>query len=175
MGVSIRPDSWIFSWIKNKHERELRIADYLDEIAKEATHLANIWEEVVRSIESKGIANTKELEMWNQLLNFPKRAKKINGMQYSRLDEFYKCASSVLGNKHRDELDFVVFKIGNILKHRKLTRELVESEIIKLKKAKLFNDDTILNDNISLSDSVDIMVSEAGALHVSAKEFRAKI
>lgn len=119
MGVSIRPDSWLFSWIKDKQERKIRIADYLDEIATEATNLANIWEQVVNSIESKGSTSTQEHEVWNQLLSYPKRARITNGMQFSRLDEFYKGASSVLGNNHKEELDYVVFKIRNILKQRK--------------------------------------------------------
>jgi len=175
MGITIRPDSWFFEVLKGKQERDIRIAAYLEEIAEEATNLANIWCKVIDSIESKGSLNSEELEIWNELIGFPKRAKRVNGQQYSRLESFYQGVSTVLGVKHKDETDFIVYKIGTILKTRNLTREKVEEELMRIKTAQFFDDKNEIIDSVSLSDSIEIMTKEAAALHAYAKEFKAKI
>jgi hypothetical protein len=56
MGLSISSDFWILSLFKNNKERDLKIAEYIDQIAEEAGGLAKIWENVVRSIKESGIA-----------------------------------------------------------------------------------------------------------------------
>lgn len=173
MGIIINPDTWLFHWIVNKKERNLRIADLLDDISKDAMKIAKIWDKVLTTLDSKGEVSAESNKLWKELI-IRKNIPHIQGWIDSKLESFYQNISVVLGRDHKDELELVLVAISKILLNRNLTKKLVENEIKKLnKKVYLVDDRTAIS--LEISDSIKIMYKEAAALHVQAKLFRAKI
>jgi hypothetical protein len=175
MGLSISSDFWILSLFKNNKERDTKIAEYIDQIAEEATALAKIWENVVRSINESGIAEAESDTVWIRLVERPEWTIYSKSIPRSRLETFYDKVSNILGNSQRGEQDFVVCKIGAILQKRKLTKEIIEEELKRIKDARFFDKNNQIRDEITLSESVSLLNSEVAALSSFAKEFRAKL
>jgi hypothetical protein len=99
----------------------------------------------------------------------------MNALPVSRLQSFYRSASSVLGSKNKDGLEYVLFKISIILQERNLTVDLVEKELANIKEAEYFNDNNKRRNTLTIAESIEVMYKEVAELHVFAKEFKAKI
>ena len=175
MGLSISSDFWILSLFKNNKERDLKVAEYIDQIAEEATGLAKIWENVVRAILEKGIAEAESDTVWIRLVERPEWTIYSKNIPRSRLETFYDKVSNILGNSQRGEQDFVICKIGAILQKRKLTREIIEEDLKRIKDAKFFDKNNQNKDEISLTESTSLLNSEVAALCSFAKEYRTKL
>ena len=175
MGLSISSDFWILSLFKNNKERDLKIAEYIDQIAEEAAGLAKIWENVVRSIMETGIAEAESDTVWIRLVERPEWTIYSKSIPRSRLETFYDKVSNILGNSQRGEQDFVICKIGAILQKRKLTKEIIEEELKRIKDARYFDKNNQIRDEITIKESVSLLYSEVAALSSFAKEFRAKL
>ena len=160
---------------KNNKERDLKIAEYIDQIAEEATGLAKIWENVVRSVKENGIAEAEGDTVWIRLVERPEWTIYSKTIPKSRLEIFYDRVTSVLGKHKRNERDFFVCKIGAILQKKKLTTEIIEGELKKVKDARLFDKNSQLKDEVSIPESIVILNREVAALAVFAKEFRTQI
>jgi hypothetical protein len=175
MGLSISPDFWILSVFKNNKERDLKIADYLDQIAEEATSLAKIWENVAKSILTTGIADAEGNTVWIRLVERPEWTIYSKNIPRSRLEIFYDRIASILDNNQRGELDFVICKIGAILQKRKLTRDMIEEDLKRLKDSRFFDKNNKIKDEITLNESIALLNREVAALCSYAKEYRTKI
>ncbi len=173
--IKVDPGSWIFKWASNKREAELRIADYLDEISTEATNLAMIWQKIVENIIQYGSATASNSKNWTGLVEIPKEHRFRNAQPYSRLEEFYRNTSTVLGANHKDNIEPIIFHIGSIIEKRNLTKIDVERKLKSIRSAAFFDDDNCVLNMQSLEDSVMAIHKEAAALHTYAKSFRAKI
>ena len=174
MGISISPDSWLLNLFKNTKERDLKIADYLDQTADEAFSLAKIWENAVRSILKNGTADAESDTIWIRLVERPEWTIYSKNIPKSRLEIFFERISSVLG-KHKGETDFVICRIGTILQKRHLTQELLEEELKRIKEARFFDKSNQVHRDVSLQESINLVNREAAALSSFAKEFRTKI
>jgi len=175
MGISIRPDKLLLLFFDNKKERKLRIAEYLEEIAQEATNIAEIWDKVLTALSSNSKLDSGSRIKLDKLLGRPEGCRMINGMPVSRLQSFYESASSVLGSENRDDLEYILFRISYILKERGFTVGMVQKELSTIKKAKYFDDKNKTSNTLSIADSIDIMYKEAASLYVFAKEYKANI
>lgn len=176
MGLSISPNFWIMSVFKNSKERDLKIADYLDQISEEAMSLANIWENVTKSILAHGVAEAEGNTVWIRLVERPEWTIYSKSIPRSRLEIFYDRISNILADtKGGGELDFVICKIGGILQKRKLTRDIIEDELKRLKDARFFDKNNKVKDEISIQESVALLNREVAALCSYAKEYRTKI
>jgi hypothetical protein len=175
MGISISPDSWLLNLFKNSKERDLKIADYLDQIVEEATNLAKIWENVVRSVQTTGVANAESNTIWIRLVERPEWTIYSKNIPRSRLEIFYDRVSSVLSKNNRGEMDYFICKIGTILQKRKLTKDSVEEDLRRIKDVRYFDKTNHVNGEISLTESINLMNKEVAALSLFAKEFRTKI
>jgi len=175
MGLSISSDFWILSLFKNNKERDIKIAEYIDQIADEAAGLAKIWENVVRSISETGIAEAESDTVWIRLVERPEWTIYSKSIPRSRLETFYDKVSNILGNSQRGEQDFVICKIGAILQKRKLTKEIIEEELKRIRDARFFDKNNQIRDEITIKESVSLLNSEVAALSSFAKEFRAKL
>jgi hypothetical protein len=174
MGISISPDSWLLNLFKNTKERDLKIADYLDQTADEAQSLAKIWENVVHSILANGTADADSDTVWIRLVERPEWTIYSKNIPKSRLEIFFERLSSVLG-KHRGDTDFVICRIGSILQKRRLSQEMLEEELKRIKEARFFDKSNQINREISLQESIPLVNREAAALYSFAKDFRTKI
>jgi hypothetical protein len=176
MGLSISPNFWILSVFKNNKERDLKIADYLDQIAEEALSLASIWENVAKSIATTGVADADNNTIWIRLVERPEWTIYSKNIPRSRLEIFYDRISSILADHNqRGELDFVICKIGAILQKRKLTRDIIEDDLKRLKDARFFDKNNRVKEDISIAESVALLNREVAALCTYAKEYRTKI
>ncbi|MFL5741824.1 MAG: hypothetical protein ACJ75B_16500 [Flavisolibacter sp.] len=175
MGLSISPNFWILSVFKNNKDRDLKIADYLDQIAEEATSLAKIWENVVRSIIANGTADAESNTIWIRLVERPEWTIYSKNIPRSRLEIFYDRIASILDNNQRGEMDFVICKIGSILQKRKLTKDIIEDDLKRLKDARFFDKNNNIKDETSLTESIALLNREVAALCSYAKEYRTKI
>lgn len=175
MGISISPASWIHSLPKDNKERDLKIAEYLDQITEEAGSLAKIWESVTRSIMTNGVAEAESNAIWTRLVERPEWTIYSKNIPRSRLEIFYDKVSNLLGKSSRGEMDFFICKIGGILQKRKLTKEIIEEELKRIKEVRFFDKANHTKEDMSLSESLSLLNSEVAALTLFAKEFRAKI
>lgn len=174
MGISISPDSWIPGLFKNNKERHVKTADYLDQIAEEAMSLAKIWENVARSIMQDGSAEAEGNTVWIRLVERPEWTIYSKSIPRSRLELFYDRVANILGNNNKGE-DFVICKIGSILQKRKLTQDIIEEELKRLKDARYFDKANQVSRAITLQESITLLNKEVAALCSFAKEFRTKI
>src|SRR5687767_1401977 len=174
MGISISPDSWMPGLFKNNKERHLKTADYLDQIAEEAISLAKIWENVARSIMQDGSAEAEGNTVWIRLVERPEWTIYSKSIPRSRLELFYDRVANILGNNNKGE-DFVICKVGSILQKRKLTQDIIEEELKRLKDARYFDKANQVNRAITLQESITLLNKEVAALCSFAKEFRTKI
>ena len=175
MGISITPATWILNLSKNDKERDLKIAEYLDQIADEAIGLAKIWENVAESILRNGIVDAENNLIWVRLVERPEWTIYSKTIPKSRLEIFYDRVSSVIGKNHRNQKDFLICKIGAILQKKKLTKEIIEHELKKVKDARLFDKNIQLKDETSIGESIALLNQEVAALSVFANEFRTQI
>ena len=174
MGISISPDSWMPGLFKNNKERHLKTADYLDQIAEEAISLAKIWENVSRSILENGSAEAEGNTIWIRLVERPEWTIYSKSIPRSRLELFYDRVANILGNNNKGE-DFVICKIGSILQKRKLTQDIIEEELKRLKDARYFDKANQVTRTLTLQESITLLNKEVAALCSFAKEFRTKI
>jgi hypothetical protein len=175
MGISISPASWILSLPKNNKERDLKIAEYLDQITEEAHSLAKIWEDVSSSILTTGIAEAQSNAVWIRLVERPEWTIYSKNIPRSRLEIFYDRLSSVLGKSTRGEIDFFICKIGAILQKRKLTKEIIEEELKRIKDVRFFDKTNHMKEDMTIPETLALLNSEVSALSIFAKEFRTKI
>lgn len=160
---------------KNNKERDLQVAEYLDKIAEEATGLAKVWETVAQSILTNGAADAESNAVWIRLVERPEWTIYSKNIPRSRLEIFYDRVSSILGKNSKGEMDFLICKIGSILQKKKLTREMIEEELKRIKDVRFFDKKNLIKEDVSISESISLLNREAAALYSFAKEFRTKI
>jgi hypothetical protein len=175
MELSISPNFWVFKFFKNTKERDLKIADYLDLTAEEANNLARIWETVGDAIMADGSADADANISWHRLIERPEWTIYSKSIPKSRLEIFFEHVSSVLTKNQRSGMDFLICKVGAILQKRKLTREIVESELKRIKDVRSFDRANRMHDDVSLKDSIALVNREAAAIGDFAKQYRANL
>jgi hypothetical protein len=175
MAIPVSAASWILNFSKTNKERDLKNAEYLVQIAEEANELSNVWENVAATILRDGTAEAEIGSIWMKLVERPEWTIYSKNIPRSRLELFYDKLSSVLGKSQKTEADFLVCKIGAVLQKRKLTAEIVEEELKRIKDAKLFDKSIILRDEMSIIDSILIVKKESAALNSLANEYKARI
>ncbi len=174
MGMSISPDSWILNLLKSSKDRDIKTAEYLDQIAEEAISLAKIWENVCVCIMANGTAMAESNAVWMKFIERPEWTIYSKNIPRSRLEIFYDRISSVLGKSSKSEMEFAICKIGAILQKRKLTIEVIEEELKRIKEAKFFDKNNRLKDELSLQESINLVNKEAAALYSFSKEYKTK-
>jgi hypothetical protein len=175
MGISISPASWILSLPKNNKERDLKIAEYLDQITEEAASLAKIWETVSNTILANGSAEAESNTIWIRLVERPEWTIYSTNIPRSRLEIFYDRVSNLLGKSSRGEMDFFICKIGALLQKRRLTKEIIEEELKRIKEVRFFDKANKIKEDMTIPESITLLNSELAALSIFAKEFRTKI
>ena len=175
MGLSISRDSWILNIFRNNKERNQKTADYLDQIAEEASGVVKVWENVVNSVLTEGIAEAEGNTTWIRLVERPEWTIYSKNIPRSRIEIFYDKVSNVMGKSSRGEMDYMICKIGSMLQKRRLTQEIIEEELQRIKEPRFFDQNNRMTSNISLKDSVALLNREVEALNALAKEFRTKI
>ena len=175
MGLSISRDSWILNIFRSNKERNQKTADYLDQIAEEASGLVKVWESVVNSVLTDGHAEAEGNTTWIRLVERPEWTIYSKNIPRSRIEIFYDKISNVMGKNARSEMDYMICKIGSILQKRKLTKDIIEEELQRIKEPRFFDQTNRVTGTISIKDSISLLNREVEALGLLAKEFRTKI
>ena len=173
MGISINLSNSFFKWIDNKIERNKRIADYLDEIATEATNLASIWQSIVERLNSADQVDVFDVPLGKTLISKKPDSWLCNTRPLSRLEHFYFSVSKVLGDSNRESIDPIVVHIAKITCQRHLTKDLIEKTLSRQHSIIAYDQTNNIESMRELNNSVLAMHKEAAALHVFAKSFRA--
>jgi hypothetical protein len=160
---------------RNNKERDLQVAEYLGKIAEEAASLAKVWENVAESILKTGTADAQGNIVWTRLVERPEWSIYSNSIPKSRLEIFFDRVANILGKNGKAEMNFLICKIGTILQKKKLTREIIEEELRRIKELKLFDKNNQVKGELSIQESVSLLNREAEALYLFAKEFKSKI
>jgi len=177
----IDPYSWFRDRASRRTDEREKIADYLDGIAAEASNLAKKWE--IRISELIVTANAiEELRKVNfrQKLEYNEISPKhyveafVNSAESFRIENYYRSVTRVLGSKYNKDADFIVYKLGGILRKRAHTKKQVQEELERIQSAIFFDKSNSEINRISLENCVLVLHQEAAALHTFAKEFRAK-
>jgi hypothetical protein len=175
MGMSENLISALTTYFHSKRESNLRIADYLEEIAKEATDIALIWQQAVEKLDSSHSVDVSKLQGGEGFFEAVELVSRRNAVAYSRLRSFYKNVSSVVNGRNKSNAEPIVFHIACILLNRDLAKDMVEEQLRGIKSVQSFDGSTSMDSTKSLSKSVQAMHEEAASLHVFAKSFRANI
>ncbi|MFL5772067.1 MAG: hypothetical protein ACJ75F_02840 [Flavisolibacter sp.] len=175
MELSVSPNFWVFKFFKNAKERDLKIADYLDQTVEEASNVARIWETVAESILQTGSAEADANLSWSRLIERPEWTIYSKNIPKSRLEMFFERISSILTKNQRNGMDYVICRIGNILQKRKLTKDVVEEELKRIKEPRFFNRNNRIRDELMLQESVVMIHSEVAAISHFAKQFRSNL
>lgn len=175
MGLSLNPANILFKYIDNKKEKDIRIAEFLDDIASEATNLAEVWEDCVDRLKTEAHIDVFDIKSGKSFHAVSHPGRYMNARPLSRLEEFYRNVSSVLDVKHNEKTDAVICKIAKIIQQRNIAKNLVEENLKNTKDAIFFDKNNASDSLYTLENSVVAMHKEAAALHVYAKSFRAKI
>ena len=168
MELLISPNFWVFKFFKNAKERDLKIAEYLDETAEEAHNLARVWENVMESVLADGVAEVENNISWQRLVERPEWTIYSRDIPKSRLELFFERVSAVLMKNQRNGMDYIACKIGAILQKKKLTVEVIETELKRIKEARFFNKHNRLKDDITIRESILILNSEVVAIRTFA-------
>ena len=107
-----------------------------------------IWENVALSILNTGVADADTDTVWIRLVERPEWTIYSKSIPKSRLEMFYEKVASVLGKTQKGETDFFICRIGAILQKRKLTKDIIEEELRRIKEARFFNKDNKLKEEI---------------------------
>src|SRR3982750_1603597 len=175
MELSVSPNFWVFKFFKNAKERDLKIADYLDQTVEEASNVARIWETVAESILQTGSAEADANLSWSRLIERPEWTIYSKNIPKSRLEMFFERISSILTKNQRNGMDYVICRIGNILQKRKLSKDVVEEELKRIKEPRFFNRNNRIRDELMLQESVVLIHSEVAAISHFAKQFRSNL
>ena len=175
MQLSISPNFWVFNFLKNAEERDLKIADYLDQTADEATNLAKVWENVAETVLATNIADVNDNISWLRLIERPEWTIYSKNIPKSRLEMFFERVSKVMGKGQRGSMDYLICKMGSILQKRRLTKEIIEEEFKLIKSPKLFDKNNRMHEDLNITESILLMNSEADALMSFSREFRSNL
>ena len=175
MQLSISPNFWVFNFLKNAEERDLKIADYLDSTADEATNLARVWENVAETVLATNVADASSNSSWSRLIERPEWTIYSKNIPKSRLEMFFERVSKVMGKGQRGSMDYLICKMGSILQKRRLTKEIIEEEFKLIKSPKFFDKNNRMHEDVNITESISLMNSEAEALTSFSREFRSNL
>jgi|SRR5689334_23429409 len=181
MTFSISPERIIQMLFDNKKEEKEQIATYLDAIASDAKLLSDIWQDIWDK--SRNRAFSLQIDADNLDKPLRQRIKQFhesdwtltpNGKIISRLMNFYRHLSSVIGGKvNSDFHNLFSFHLGFLLENREITKQTFD-KVVPLINGDLFLDAE--NSRVKIqefSQLVEALNREAAALEVLAKTYRA--
>lgn len=143
---------------------------YVRKIADEADELATIWEEIVRSIQRGSKIDREKL-----IAHGAHKYTPINGASYTRLQEFYRNASTALASNDATRwVDDIAWYIGSILVDRDKANETLLAAIKNSESCFFFNEDNSEEALADLAASINVIRREASALHVLALHMEAQ-
>ena len=170
--IDLNPFDAAISYISHRKERKLKESEYLQSIADEARKLAGIWSEIVIEIEEDNQKSIGEI-LEGKPISYS-RIQLCNSDPRHNLEAFYRNISSTLGAKYNDDVNSIVFHIGNLLTRRNLLKSELEKELSSMKNKVFFDSSNHTINLNSLHELAEALHKEAAALNIRAQEFKLK-
>src|SRR5215471_4605523 len=104
MEIAISQNYWLYQFFRNTRERDLKIAEHLDEVAEEAENLARVWETVIESVQHLGSADADNNMNWLRLIERPEWTIYSTDIPKSKLELYLEHISSLF-SKSRNGSD----------------------------------------------------------------------
>ena len=170
--ININPIEIIKAINASRILREESVATYVKKVAIEADELANIWEEIAKSIMSGNEIDTDKLEEMGAY-----RWVGFNNRPYTLINEFYKDVSAALGKNGGSKwVDKITFSLGGIIYNRDNANETLLELLANKDNHFFFSDDNQQDILKDLSSSIVAIRKEAAALqalsaHVDANTY----
>lgn len=169
--LSLNPVA-VFEYFRSKTNRNRdQVAEYLDEIAKEARALAEVWDSVIQDLlEHKGKFDLNDhKEILLKLGTF----KEPNRPYFSRLAMFYRDISQATAGKLPSEkMELVVVQLGRLLYSREITLKRYQAAIEYLRDSVFDATQSDFTEFSDLSTLSGALHEEAAALEVLAKTIK---
>jgi hypothetical protein len=175
MRISISSDFWFLGLFKNSKERDVKLAEYVDQIAEDAKSVANVWQGAVEAVRSSGAAQSESCSIWSRLVDRPEWTIYSTSIPRSKLETFHDKVSGMLGGNQKIEQEFFICKVGLILQKKQLTEEIIIEELKKMKGAKFFHTTAVDTGKTTMEESIALVQNEVQAITDFAKEYRSKI
>ena len=184
MGLSFNPTDLFRLLIDGRKDRRARVSAYLDGVAADARELADIWTEAWRVGKAGGGEVARDLvpRLFRLDPNMNPADERRNIRPFSRLTEFYKGLSSVLGSKGDPEFhQRFNHHLAVLLQTRNLSAEAFSSlpwDTPRRSSEQASSFVWASSDNggaapRSVSELIEMLNREAAALEVLAKQFKA--
>jgi|HubBroStandDraft_6_1064221.scaffolds.fasta_scaffold498947_1 hypothetical protein len=168
MAISISvTDVW--KLLDRRKENKEALSKWLDEVARDARALADIWSKTC--VELK--AGTFNVD--GELLRTMELHRPPNGSYFQRLILFYASLSSVFQGRTRGIVwvNAVAEELGGILKTRGFAAESYERMLSGVREAYFADSENKLTDLSDLEKAAHLLNREAAALEVLAANFKA--
>jgi hypothetical protein len=175
MRILTSSDFWFLGLFRNSKEREVKLAEYVDQIAEEAGSVTTIWKNAVDAVRASGVAEAGSCSTWTKLVERPEWSIYSTSIPRSKLEAFHDKVSAMLEGDQKSEQQFFICKVGLILQKKKLTEEIIVEELKKMKGAKFFHKTAVDSGKTTMEESITLMQNEVLAIADFAKEYRSKI
>ena len=164
----INPIEIVKVFKEDKRKSKEDVYNYLKSIAREASEISNIWEEIVQTlIDGNSISELKRKELLKRLNN---NIELCNGCNFSRLQSFYTLTSRAVGNKLNSIwLDDIIHSISNIVFNRNLTKKGCQNIINDFGKIETKSENSYDQRIQMLVESVKKLRAESEYLYVLAE------
>jgi hypothetical protein len=173
MELSLKSNYRFSGLLKQSKEKDIEFESYLNQTAEEATHLAKIWENVVKSILKNGSVNAEENLLWSKLVERPEWTIYSKNIPKSRLERFIERISDFSGKSSSEGMDYAICRIGLLLQRKSLSKDMVEEDLKRIKDVRFFDKDNQSGKKITVLDSISILNKEAEAINAIWLEFKA--
>lgn len=173
MELSLKSNYRFSGILKGSKEKDIQFADYLDQIAEEATHLAKVWENVAKSILDNGSDHVEHNILWLKYVERPEWTIYSKNIPKSRLERFIESISDFSSNNNSEGMDYAICRISSLLQRSSLSKNMLEEELKRIKDVRYFGKDNQPKTRITLQDSIKIVNKEAEAINSIRLEFKA--
>ncbi|KOF50400.1 hypothetical protein ACX07_06915 [Vibrio parahaemolyticus] len=171
MGITINPLEIINILDSRRRRKNENAQQFIERIAIEADDLANIWEEIVKSLIAGNEIDRQSLRKLGASRWIPE-----NSIPYTRIEHFYQSISKSLGNNNSQHLiDVVTNHVARILVGRREVNSSLNELLEHVDSDVFFSD---LNQELAIKDLAEIarvLRNESAALYVLSKQIEANI
>src|SRR5690348_15624726 len=125
MGLSINPLTLLDSFLKGRYRTRDQVADFLDDVAREARVLAEVWDEAIKQL----LSSTGEFKPDSKIRGVLWSYDADNAGPFFRLREFYNQFSRTMEGKLDDEWrTSIISHLGSLLYTRDITLQTYQKQ-----------------------------------------------
>ena len=175
MELAINTEFWANKVYRSPKEKNSKIADCLDSLVNESELLARVWQTVIETVIAGATAEAKNDVNWARLIDRPEWTIYSKDIPKSRIEKYFERVAEIFLNAEGNKANYFVCQIGAILQKNSLSAEIIDNDLIQIRKKSCFNKNNYSVREISIRDSVPMLNNEVAALRSFARNFRIKL